>query len=118
MIDRPKAARAAVIAAVLAALLAFTAVAVANNLDRRTATNAAKSVGKRECRATTGCTGYAVRELHRLSRHKWLGKLYVFSVKNGERFECTRQIVVKLDHVSGKIYYATSKRRCDNLGPA
>jgi hypothetical protein len=56
--------------------------------------------------------------MHRVSRHKSVGKIHVFSVKNGERFDCTRQIVIKLDHVTGKIFYATSKRRCDNLGPA
>ena len=103
----------AAIAAVLC--LAFAAVAMANNLDRRTATNAAKQVAKDDCRATSGCQDYFVRGLHRVSRHKAVGKVHVISVKNGERFDCSRQLVIKLDHFTGEINYATSTRRCQNV---
>ena len=41
----------------------------------------------------------------------------MISHKNGERFDCTRQIVVKLDHGTGDIDYGTSARRCKDLGP-
>ena len=85
------------IAAVLC--LAFAAVAMANNLDRRTATNAAKQVAKQDCRNTSGCRDYFVRGLHRVSRHKAV--------------DCSRQIVVKLDHFTGEINYAVSARRCN-----
>jgi hypothetical protein len=96
----------------------FAVVASANNLDRQTATNAAKQVAKRDCRNTSGCEDFFVRGLHRVSRHKAVGKIHVISVKNGVRYDCTRQLVIKLDHFSGQINYGVSKRRCENLGPA
>ncbi len=95
----------------------FAAMAYANNLDRQTATDAAREVARRECRNTTGCEEFFVRDLHRVSRHKAIGKTHVISHKNGIRFDCVRQIVVKLDHESGEINYATSARRCKDLGP-
>jgi uncharacterized membrane protein len=111
--------RMAMIAAAVAVLgLLVASVAVANNLDRRTATDAAKQVAKQDCHATSGCKDYFVRGLHRVSRHKAVGKIIVISVKNGEKFSCSRQIVIKLDHFTGEITYAVSKRRCDDLGPA
>ena len=94
----------------------FTSVAIANNLDRRTATSVAKQVAKKDCRDTSGCEDWFVRDLHRVSRHKALGKIIVISHKNDLRFECTRQIVIKLDHLSGEISYGVSRRRCDQLG--
>ncbi len=93
--------------------LVFAAVSVANNLDRRTATNVAKKIAKDECRDTSGCKDWAVRGLHRVSRHKAVGKIAILSRKNGQDFLCKRQLVIKLDHVTGEINYGVSKRRCD-----
>ena len=111
--------RLALIGAVVAVLgLLVASVSFANNLDRRTATNAAKQVAKKDCRATSGCKDYFVRGLHRVSRHKAVGKIAVLSIKNGEQFLCTRQIVIKLDHFTGEINYAVSARKCKDVGPA
>jgi hypothetical protein len=112
---RARWALAAGLASILLASLA--GVAAANNLDKRTALNAAREVARRDCRATAGCEEYKVVSLNRVSRHKAVGKIAVFSLKDGERFVCRRQVVVKLDHETGKLFYATSKRRCENLGP-
>jgi hypothetical protein len=106
----------AAIAAV--ACLAFAAVSLANNLDRRTATNVAKQVAKKDCQNTSGCTDYFVRRLHRVSQHKAIGKIATVSVKHGEQFVCVRQIVIHLDHYTGQITYGTSARRCTDTGPA
>ena len=92
--------------------LAVAGMAVANNLDRRTATSVAKDVAKDECQATQGCTDYFVRSLHRVSRHKATGKIIAQGARQGVGFQCTRQIVIKLDHFSGEIFYGTSQRRC------
>ncbi len=100
------------------ACFAFAAVAVANNLDRRTATNVAKEVARKECQQTSGCQDSFVRRLHRVSRHKAVGKIAVVSVKHGSQFVCVRQIVIKLDHFTGEINYGTSARRCTDTGPA
>ena len=106
----------AIAAAVLGTGLVSTA--AANNLDADTATDAAREVGRRDCRDTSGCKSYRVFGLHKVSRHKAVGKIEVISVKNGEKFACTRQVVIKLDHFTGEINFATSPRRCDSLGPA
>ena len=58
-------------------------VAVANNLDRRTATNAAKYVAKKECQQTSGCRDFFVRGLHRVSEHKAVGKIVVVGARQG-----------------------------------
>jgi hypothetical protein len=100
------------------ALFAFAAVAMANNLDRRTATNVAKEVARKECQQTSGCREYFVRRLHAVSQHKAIGKIATVSVKNGSQFVCVRQIVIHLDHFTGEIRYGTSTRRCTNTGPA
>jgi hypothetical protein len=92
--------------------LAIVATAPANNLDRRTATSVAKEASRKECQATQGCTDYFVRRLHRVSRHKAVGKIIAQGARSGVGFQCTRQIVIKLDHFSGQIRYATSRRRC------
>ena len=108
--------RVGLIAAIAAVLcLGIAAMAFANNLDRRTATNAAKQVAKQECRSTTGCRDFFVRRLHRVSRHKAVGKIAVTGVRNGVQFVCVRQIVIKLDHFTGDINYATSRRRCQTF---
>jgi hypothetical protein len=101
-----------VVAIVAVAALAIAAIAPANNLDRRTATSVAKQVSKRECQQTQGCTDYFVRRLHRVSRHKAIGKIIAQGARQGVGFQCTRQIVIKLDHFSGQIRYGTSRRRC------
>jgi hypothetical protein len=112
------AAKLAMIVAIVAVLgTAFAAVALANNLDRKTATSAAKHVAKKDCQNTTGCEDWFVRGLHKVSRHKAIGKIHVISHKNHIRFDCTRQIVIKLDHETGEINYGTSARRCKDLGP-
>jgi hypothetical protein len=111
-----KLALAAALVAVLGAT--FAVGASANNLDRQTATNAAKQIAKRDCRNTSGCRDFFVRGLHRVSRHKAVGKIHVISEKNGVRYDCTRQLVIKLDHFTGEINYGVSRRRCESLGPA
>ena len=100
--------------AALAAILclAVAGSAMANNLDRRTATTVAKQAAKKECQLTAGCTDYFVRRLHRVSQHKAIGKIIAQGARQGVGFQCTRQIVIKLDHFSGQIRYGTSTRRC------
>lgn len=105
-----------IIAAIALFGVVFASVAVANNLDRRTATNAAKFAAKKECQQTSGCKDYFVRGLHRVSRHKAVGKIHVISVKNGTTFDCAQQLVIKLDHFTGDINYALSQRRCTAIG--
>ena len=94
------------------ACLGVASVAVANNLDRRTATNYAKSIARDECRSTTGCKQYFVRGLHRVSRHKAVGKIAVAGERPGFSFVCTRQLVIKLDHYTGDLDYGVSRRNC------
>lgn len=111
--------RVGLIAAIAAVLcLGVAALAMANNLDLRTAQNAAKFAAKKECQATAGCTGYGASNVHRLSHHKALGKIFVNSTKNGERFQCRQQVVITLDAVTGDIRYFLSHRKCQDLGPA
>ena len=111
--------RVGFVAAIVAVLcLGLAAMAMANNLDRSTATNYAKQIAKQDCHATSGCRDYFVRGLHRVSKHKAVGKIAVDSVKHGEEFLCTRQLVIKLDHFTGDLSYAVSARRCKDLGPA
>jgi hypothetical protein len=98
--------------------LGFVSTAQANNLDRLTATQVAKDVARADCRHTTNCKDWVVRGLHRVSRHKALGKIAVLSTKNGSKWACRRQVLIKLDHLTGDIDTATSARRCVNLGPA
>ena len=81
---------------------------MANNLDRRTATNAAKEVAKQECQRTSRLPGLVRPRLHRVSRHKAIGKIDVVGARQGVRFVCVRQIVIKLDHFTGDIKYGTS----------
>jgi hypothetical protein len=100
------------VAAVLC--LAVAGIAAANNLDRVTATNAAKQVARHECQQTTGCRDFFVRGLHRVSHHKAVGKIAVVGARQGVGFACVRQIVIKLDHFTGRITYATSTRRCQS----
>jgi hypothetical protein len=115
----PRVGKLALLVTIVAVLgTAFAAVAVANNLDRQTATDAARQVAKRDCQNTSGCKDFFVRGLHRVSRHKAVGKIHVISVKNDVKFDCTRQVVIKLDHITGEINFATSARRCKDLGPA
>jgi hypothetical protein len=108
----------ALIAALAAVLGATFAVgASAHNLDRQTATDAARTVAKRDCRNTSGCRDFFVRGLHRVSRHKAVGKIHVISEKNAVRYDCTRQLVIKLEPTGG-LTYSVSRRRCEALGPA
>ena len=97
--------------------MAFAALAIANNLDRKTMTNVAKDIAKKECHKTSGCEDYFVRDLHRVSRHKAYGEIHVISHKNRERFDCVSKIGMKLDHETGKIYTAKGRRKCTDLGP-
>jgi hypothetical protein len=103
---------------VMAIAVGLVAVAGANNLDRLTATQVAKDMARADCRHTSNCKRWYVRRLHRVSRHKAIGKIIVISTKNGEKFACKRQIAIKLDHFTGRIYKAQSRRRCVDLGPA
>ena len=102
----------------MAIAVGVVAVAGANNLDRLTATQVAKDIARADCRHTSNCKSWAVRRLHRVSRHKAFGKIVVISTKNGVKYACKRQIVIKLDHFTGHISDARSPRSCVNLGPA
>jgi hypothetical protein len=105
------------VTAILAVLcVGVAATAVANNLDRRTATDAAKQVAKQKCQQMRGCRDWFVRRLHSVSRHKAIGKIHAVGARQGVRFECVRQIVIKLDHETGDILYGTSRRRCETFG--
>lgn len=106
----------AALAGALAAM-AFAAFAYANNLDRKTMTNTAKEIAKKDCRKTRGCEDYFVRDLHRVSRHKAFGKIHVISHKNDRRFDCVRRIGIKLDPETGRIYSAKGARDCTDIGP-
>jgi hypothetical protein len=104
------------IAATAAVLcLGLAAGAMANNLDRRTATDYAKLIAKRECRDTRGCTDAFVRRLHPVSRHKALGKIAAVGARDGVGFICVRQVVIKLDHDTGDLRNAVSRRRCEAI---
>lgn len=92
--------------------LGVMSTASANNLDRRTATDAARLAAKRECQATRGCQSYFVRRLHRVSHHKAFGKIVAVGARQGVGFLCVRQVVVRLDHYTGDVRYFTSRRRC------
>jgi hypothetical protein len=111
--------RLALVGAAVAILgLLVASVAFANNLDRRTAQNAAKFAAKKECQQTSGCTGYGASNIRLVTHHRAVGKVFVNSVKNGERFQCRQQNVIHLDPVNGRIRYALSHRKCTDLGPA
>ena len=106
--------RLGLIAAIVAVLsIGIASMAFANNLDRRTATNAAKQIARQECHQTQGCRDFFVRGLHRVSRHKAVGKIAVVGARQGVGFVCVRQIVIKLDHYTGRINYGVSRRRCE-----
>jgi hypothetical protein len=108
-----------IIVSIVAVLcLGVASLAIANNLDRLTATRYAKKIAKDDCQNTSGCKDFYVRGLHRVSRHKAVGKIFVLSVKNGEKFLCSRQLVIHLDHFTGDLNYGVSARRCKDLGPA
>jgi V8-like Glu-specific endopeptidase len=106
----------AAIAAILC--LGLASVAFANNLDRNTAQDVARLAAKRECRDTSGCTGYAAKNVRLQTYHRANGKIYVNSEKNGTKFQCRQQIVIKLNHDTGDITYFLSRRKCVDLGPA
>lgn len=107
-----------VVAIVAVLCLGLTAIAVANNLDRRTAQNVAKLAAKRDCQATSGCTGYGASNVSLITHHKARGKIFVNSVKNGTKYQCRRPIVIVLNHETGDIRYFQGNRKCENLGPA
>ena len=109
---------AMVVAAVAILSLVVASVAVANNLDRRTAQNWARFAAKQECRQTSGCTGYGASNVRLVTHHLAVGKIFVNSVKNGVRFQCRQRVAIRLDHDSGRIRYFTDRRKCTNLGPA
>lgn len=117
MIKRVGGARRVGLVAAIAAIacLGFASIASANNLDRRTATNFAKQIAKRDCHNTTGCRDSFVRKLHRVSRHKAVGKIAVVGARQGTGFVCVRQIVIKLDHFTGDLDYGVSRRRCQTV---
>ncbi len=96
----------------------FAATALGNNLDRRTAQEVAKFAAKKECRDTSGCTGYAASNVVLLTHHKANAKIFVDSKKNGERFQCRQRTVITLDHETGDLRYFLARRKCTSLGPA
>lgn len=101
-----------IVVAVTVLCLGVTSIGSANNLDRRTATDAARLAAKRECQATRGCRNYYVRRLHGVSHHKAFGKIVAAGARQGVGFVCVRQVVVRLDHFTGDVRYFTSRRRC------
>ncbi len=109
---------ALLVATAMTIAVGLVAVAGANNLDRLTATQYAKDIARKDCRNTSNCKRWGVRDLHRVSRHKAWGRIYVVSTKNQVKYECRRQLVIKLDHHTGDLDYATSRRKCVALGPA
>ena len=102
---------ALVVAVAAIGSLAIVSAAPAHNLDRRTATAVAKQAAKQECQRTQGCQDWFVRRLHRVSRHKAIGKIIAQGARQGVGFQCTRQIVIKL-FPDGQIRFGTSARRC------
>ncbi len=98
--------------------LGLASVAFGNNLDRNTAQDVARFAAKRECRDTSGCTGYGASNVRLQTYHRANGKIFVNSTKNGERFQCRQQITIKLNHDTGDIRYFLSRRKCQDLGPA
>jgi hypothetical protein len=111
--------RVGLVAAIAGVLcLGLASVALANNLDRNTAQDVARTAAKRECRDTSGCTGYGASNVRLQTYHRVNGKIFVNSVKNGIRYQCRQQIVIKLDPASFDIRYFLSRRKCTDLGPA
>jgi len=107
------------VAAAVAILgLLVASVAFANNLDRRTAQNTAKFAAKKECQQTSNCYAYGASNVRLVTHHLAVGKIFVNSVKNGEKFQCRQQIGIHLDHNTGRITYGLSHRKCRDLGPA
>jgi hypothetical protein len=100
------------VAAAVTLSLGLASTASANNLDRRTATDAVRLSAKRECQATRGCQRYFARRVHPVSRHKAFGKSVVVGARQGVGFVCVRQVVVTLDHFDGDVRYFNSRRRC------
>ncbi|HEX2129017.1 MAG TPA: hypothetical protein VHF58_07350 [Solirubrobacterales bacterium] len=98
--------------------LTLAAGAPANNLDNRTMTNVAKQVAKADCKDTKGCKDWRVRGLHRVSRHKALGKIKLRVVRDEARSTCTRQIVIKLNHLTGEVLYGLSRQKCEAVSTA
>ena len=105
-------------AAVAVLSLLVAGVALANNLDRRTAQNTAKFAAKKECRQTSGCTGYGASNVHLVTHHLAVGKIFVNSVKNGTRFQCRQRIAIHLDPNNGQLRYGLDRRKCRAIGPA
>ena len=110
--------RLALVVSIVAVLgTAFAAVALANNLDRNTAQAALKTVAKKDCHATSGCESYKAEPVHLITVHKAAGHIHVISHKNGERFDCRRAVVLRLNHYTGDITYTVGRRKCTDLGP-
>jgi hypothetical protein len=91
----------------------FAIPAQANNLDARTAINYARDIARKDCKNTRGCTDYKVIGLRKRAAHKAVGKIGIAGARDGVGFVCTRQLVIKLDHFTGNLDYAVSRRRCD-----
>ena len=116
---RTRRGKLAIVATAITVLgLLVVSVASANNLDRRTAQNAARFAAKQECKQTSGCTGYGASNVRLVTHHLAVGKIFVNSVKNGSRFQCRQRVAIRLDHQTGRIRYFLDRRKCTNLGPA
>jgi len=96
--------------------LGFAPVAGANKLNTRTMTAVAKKVAKSDCKKTKGCKSWKVRDMHNIGVHKGLGKIKLTVKRNGEKLFCERQIVVKLEHDTGKLFYGLSDQKCKPAG--
>ncbi|MDX6583743.1 MAG: hypothetical protein QOI10_2927 [Solirubrobacterales bacterium] len=103
------------VALVAVLCVGVTGIAVANNLDRGTAQNAARFAAKQKCKATAGCTGYGASNVRLVTHHKAVGKIFVNVTRNGVKFQCRNQVVITLNPENGAVRFFLSHRRCVQL---
>ncbi len=101
------------IAAVLC--LAIAATAIANNLDRNTAQNAARVAAKKQCQRTQGCpTGqYGTTNVNLITHHKAVAKIFYRVVRGPNEYVCRQQVVILLNHQNGAIKFDFARRKCE-----
>ena len=107
--------RFAFLAAIVAVLcLGVATMAVANNLDRNTAQNAARFAAKKQCQRTQGCpTGqYGTTNVNLITHHKAVAKIFYRVVRGPNEYICRQQVVITLNHENGAIRFNFSRRKC------
>ncbi|HEY8002238.1 MAG TPA: hypothetical protein VID76_09885 [Solirubrobacterales bacterium] len=108
-------ARVWLVAAVAATLcLGVAGIAVANNLDRNTAQNAARFAAKKQCQRTQGCPPgqYGTTNVNLITHHKAVAKIFYRVVRGPNTYVCRQQVVITLNHENGAIRFNFSRRRC------